>query len=619
MLGSGSNVGAGNLTFATAIGAGATVSNNNSVVLGRVADTVRIPGNLIVNGTFTAPSFTLPATNITGTLGTANGGTGLNSAGTAGNFLRSNGSTWMSQALVAGDIPSGSTHYIQNGVLQQAGVSFNVGGNGTIGGNLSVGGTITGAFNVPASNITGVLGFANGGTGVSSPGVVGNVLRSNGTNWTSAPLMAADIPSLASSYVQNTTTQQVGANFNIGGNGTIGGNLTVTGVFNGSVAASNVSGIVAVTNGGTGLNSAGTSGHFLKSTGAGFTTAALAFGDIPDLSTGYIQNGVVPQSGANFNIAGNGTVGTNLTVGGNLNVGGSLTGAFTIPAANITGILGTANGGTGVNAAGTAGNFLRSNGSIWQSQALVAGDIPSGSTHYVQNGVAAADFNIGGTWRQPRLDLALRSEHQRSRRNTGTESAVTLVVDGNRDGSTGTHCKTGTFQLGGPALMVTGTRSAPANWNLGYGKWRHRTGLIDYHPVPPGRRRRRLDKRVDHYRRPAKPERSIHSESNDASGSQQFQYLRRRHRRRNFNGKRRQCADPLQHKRVSRSRDDRHEQHLRGNRFWQFEYRKLEFIHRHKRRRFEYFRQFEHFNRSRRRRFNRHPDECDRDRGQGVG
>ncbi|MGD9587595.1 MAG: beta strand repeat-containing protein [Pyrinomonadaceae bacterium] len=399
LLGSGSNVGAGNLTFATAIGAGATVSNNNSVVLGRVADTVRIPGNLVVNGTFTAPTFTLPATSITGTLGTSNGGTGLNSAGTAGNFLRSNGSTWLSQALVAGDIPSGSTHYIQNGIVQQAGVSFNVGGNGTIGGNLSVGGTITGAFNVPASNITGVLGFANGGTGVSSPGVVGNVLRSNGTTWTSAPLMAADIPSLASSYVQNTTTQQVGANFNIGGNGTIGGNLTVTGVFNGSVAASNVSGIVAVTNGGTGLNSAGTSGHFLKSTGAGFTTAALAFGDIPDLSTGYIQNGVVPQSGANFNIAGNGTVGTNLTVGGNLNVGGSLTGAFTIPAANITGILGTANGGTGVNAAGTAGNFLRSNGSIWQSQGLVAGDIPSGSTHYVQNGVAqqaGVNFNIGG-------------------------------------------------------------------------------------------------------------------------------------------------------------------------------------------------------------------------------
>lgn len=42
--------GAGSLNFATAIGANAIVNNSNSVVLGRAADTVRIPGNLIVTG-----------------------------------------------------------------------------------------------------------------------------------------------------------------------------------------------------------------------------------------------------------------------------------------------------------------------------------------------------------------------------------------------------------------------------------------------------------------------------------------------------------------------------------------------------------------------------------------
>ena len=223
IIGSGANVGAGNLIFATALGSGAIVNNNNSVVLGRAADTVRVPGNLTVSGTFTAASFTLPATNITGILAPVNGGTGVNSSGAAGNVLRSNGTTWTSAALIASDIPSLAATYVQNGTGSQAGANFNIGGNGTIGGNLAVGGSITGTFSVPASNITGILAPLNGGTGVSSSGSAGNVLRSNGSIWTSAALVATDIPSLAASYVQNGTGSQSGANFNVGGTGTVGG------------------------------------------------------------------------------------------------------------------------------------------------------------------------------------------------------------------------------------------------------------------------------------------------------------------------------------------------------------------------------------------------------------
>ena len=79
LLGADANVGAGTLTFATAVGSGAVVNNNDSIVLGRAADTVRVPGNLTVTGTFTAATFTLPATNITGILAAANGGTHLDS------------------------------------------------------------------------------------------------------------------------------------------------------------------------------------------------------------------------------------------------------------------------------------------------------------------------------------------------------------------------------------------------------------------------------------------------------------------------------------------------------------------------------------------------------------
>jgi hypothetical protein len=80
LLGSHAEVGAGDLTFATALGAGAIVDASNTVVLGRAADTVRIPGSLSIGGTFTAAAFTgngtgltdLDASNITGgTLATA--------------------------------------------------------------------------------------------------------------------------------------------------------------------------------------------------------------------------------------------------------------------------------------------------------------------------------------------------------------------------------------------------------------------------------------------------------------------------------------------------------------------------------------------------------------------
>lgn len=78
-----------------------------------------------------------------------------------------------------------------------------------------------------ANTITGVLPANKGGTGLSAPGAVGNVLRSNGATWASAPLTPADFPGLANSFIQNqnTATPQA-ANFNISGNGTAAGTLS---------------------------------------------------------------------------------------------------------------------------------------------------------------------------------------------------------------------------------------------------------------------------------------------------------------------------------------------------------------------------------------------------------
>lgn len=135
-FGNGADFGAANLNFTTVIGAGATGNASDSVFLGRAADTVRVPGNLVVTGGLIA---NLNASSITsGTLPVARGGTGITASGAAGNFLRSNGSAWVSSPIAAADLPTGSGSYIQNSTSVQ-GASFNISGTGTISGALKAG------------------------------------------------------------------------------------------------------------------------------------------------------------------------------------------------------------------------------------------------------------------------------------------------------------------------------------------------------------------------------------------------------------------------------------------------------------------------------------------------
>ncbi len=95
VVGNNADVASGNLTFAAALGAGAIVSTSNTVVLGRSADTVLVPGNLSING------------------------------------------------MLTGTLPAGSANYIQNRTTQQAASNFNVSGSGTLGGALTVNGSGT--------------------------------------------------------------------------------------------------------------------------------------------------------------------------------------------------------------------------------------------------------------------------------------------------------------------------------------------------------------------------------------------------------------------------------------------------------------------------------------------
>jgi hypothetical protein len=415
IIGANANVGGNNLSYATALGADAVVSTNNTVVLGRSVDMVRVPGNFEVTGSLVANNLSVNAANLTGTVAVARGGTGINSSGTSGNFLRSNGSVWTSSAIAAADLPAGNANYIQNGVGQQS-ANFNVSGNGTVGGaftaqsinstnQYTIGGTRVlsnqGSGNIFVGAGTGTTGNDNSffGQGAGSSNTTGfsNTLIGSGANVGAGNLsFATAIGSGAIVASNNTVVLGRGSDtVRVPGNLIVSG--SIAGIFN--VQAANITGVVAAANGGTGLSTVGSSGHFLKSNGTGWTTGFLSAADIPGGSAEYIQNGQTQQAISNFNISGNGTIGTNLTVGGNLTVNGSLNGSFTVAAANITGAVGSTNGGTGLTSSNGT-NFLRGNGTGgWTTGPLLAGDIPSLGGTYIQNSTnvqATSNFNISG-------------------------------------------------------------------------------------------------------------------------------------------------------------------------------------------------------------------------------
>ena len=159
-------------------------------------DTMRVyTGSAWANVAPTATSIDLTS-QVTGVLPIANGGTNLSALGSAGQILAVNAA---GNALEYASDGGGSVTSVA-GTGTVNGITLT--GTVTSSGNLTLGGALS---NVNlASQVTGTLPAANGGTGITAAGTSGNVLTSDGTNWAStAPSTGGGLEATASGVLAN--------------------------------------------------------------------------------------------------------------------------------------------------------------------------------------------------------------------------------------------------------------------------------------------------------------------------------------------------------------------------------------------------------------------------------
>jgi trimeric autotransporter adhesin len=236
------------LTAGTGISysAGTTYDGSAAITISNSAPDQTV---VLTSGTGISTSGTYPSFTITNTLPdqvvSLAAGTGISTSGTYPSFTVTNTAPDQVVSLTGAGTTSISGTYPNFTITsndQYAGTVTSVSGTGTVNGislsgtvtssgNLTLGGTLTGVD--LTSQVTGTLPIANGGSGQTTAqtamnafaGAVtsGQYLRGNGTNVVMSAIQAADVPTLN----QNTT-------------GT----------------ASNVTGVVAIANGGTGQTTA---------------------------------------------------------------------------------------------------------------------------------------------------------------------------------------------------------------------------------------------------------------------------------------------------------------------------------------------------------------------------
>jgi hypothetical protein len=114
------------------------VEGTDWTIIAKKGDTGQQGSGSVINVSADSPLFVTNPTTIPnislGVVPAHKGGTGLNTPGSRGNFLRSNGvGGWESVPLFGFELPSGSQHYINNTTDGQFGANFNISGTGKVG------------------------------------------------------------------------------------------------------------------------------------------------------------------------------------------------------------------------------------------------------------------------------------------------------------------------------------------------------------------------------------------------------------------------------------------------------------------------------------------------------
>jgi hypothetical protein len=482
-------------TGLTSYTVGDIIFANGTTSLARLAG-VATGNALISGGVGTAPSYGKIGltTHISGTLAIGNGGTGQTTAGAAinallpaqtsqsGRYLTTDGTnpSWAvvtppnngtltmnvsgtglsGSATFTADQAGASTFTVTSNatnantnstiVARDASGNFSAGtitaalsGNATTATTLQTARTIGGVsfngsanINLPgvntagnqnttgtAANVTGTVAIANGGTGATTQQAAINALagavtsaqylRGNGTNILMSAIQAADVPTLN----QNTTGSA--ATLTTGRTIAITGDLTYTsGSFNGSANVTGTgtlanSGVTAGTYGGnnsipsltidakgrvTAATTVTPSGTYAISISGSSASTTGNAATATTLQTARTIGGVSFNGSANINLPGVNTAGNQNTTG---------------TAANVTGTVAIANGGTGattqqtaINAlagAVTSAQYLRGNGTNVLMSAIQAADVPTlnqnttGSAASLTTARAINGTNFNGT------------------------------------------------------------------------------------------------------------------------------------------------------------------------------------------------------------------------------